>query len=132
MIFDIENWLFETSLLHQFSKFNNILLVCWFLGKNISNFIHLIQLGTISPFSQLWISSLLMAASKSHFDINDKMVQTRVNSEKGLASHLRLWRMPHLVSLNEIFRKCGYDTNKNIIFDAIYFHMKQWSRIGTF
>ena len=39
MIFDIENWLwtsnfstFDTSPLTQFSKFNNFLWVCWFLG----------------------------------------------------------------------------------------------------
>ena len=30
--------LFDTSPLHRFSKFNNFLWVCWFLGKNISNF----------------------------------------------------------------------------------------------
>ena len=30
-----------------------------------------------------------------------------VNSEIGIRSHLR----PHLKSLNEIFRKCGYDIN---------------------
>ena len=47
MIFDIEiNFesqilaFFDTSPLHLFSKFNNILWVCWFLGKNISNFVH--------------------------------------------------------------------------------------------
>ena len=39
MIFDIENWLFDTSPLHQFSKFNNFIWVCWFLGKNLSNFV---------------------------------------------------------------------------------------------
>ena len=31
--------LFDTSLIHQFSKFNNFLWVCWFLGKNLSNFV---------------------------------------------------------------------------------------------
>ena len=31
--------LFDTSPLHQFSKFNNFLWVCWFLGKNLSNFV---------------------------------------------------------------------------------------------
>ena len=31
--------LFDTSRLHQFSKFNNFLWVCWILGKNISNFV---------------------------------------------------------------------------------------------
>ena len=31
--------LFDTSPLHQFSKFNNFLWVCWFLGKNISDFV---------------------------------------------------------------------------------------------
>ena len=45
MIFDIENWLFctfalfDTSPLHQFSKFNNLLWVCWFLGTNLSTFV---------------------------------------------------------------------------------------------
>ena len=31
--------IFDTSLLHQFSKFNNFLWVCWFLGMNLSNFL---------------------------------------------------------------------------------------------
>ena len=31
--------LFATFPLIQFSKFNNFLWVCWFLGKNLSNFI---------------------------------------------------------------------------------------------
>ena len=30
---------FDTSPLHQFAKFNNFLLVCWFLDKNLSNFV---------------------------------------------------------------------------------------------
>ena len=31
--------IFDTSPLHQFSKLNNSLWVCWFFGKNISNFV---------------------------------------------------------------------------------------------
>ena len=31
--------IFDTSPLIQFSKFNNFLWVCWFLGKNLSNFV---------------------------------------------------------------------------------------------
>ena len=31
--------LFDTSPLTQFSKFDNFLWVCWFLGKNLSNFV---------------------------------------------------------------------------------------------
>ena len=31
--------LFDTSQLHQLSKFNNFLWVCWFLGKSLSNFV---------------------------------------------------------------------------------------------
>ena len=31
--------LFDTSPSFQFSKFNNFLWVCWFLGKNLSNFV---------------------------------------------------------------------------------------------
>ena len=31
--------LFDTSPLVQFSKFKNFLWVCWFLGKNLSNFV---------------------------------------------------------------------------------------------
>ena len=31
--------IFDTSPLTQFSKFHNFLWVCWFLGKNISNFV---------------------------------------------------------------------------------------------
>ena len=39
MIFGIENWLFDSLPLFQNSKFNNFLLVSWFLGKNLSNFV---------------------------------------------------------------------------------------------
>ena len=50
IIFDIENWLWKSRgwvILHflipppltQFSKFNNFLWVCWFLGNNLSNFV---------------------------------------------------------------------------------------------
>ena len=39
----LENWLWksnvDTSPLHQFSKFIHFLSACWFLGKNLSNFI---------------------------------------------------------------------------------------------
>ena len=31
--------LFDSSPLTQFLKFNNFLWVCWFLGKNLSNFV---------------------------------------------------------------------------------------------
>ena len=31
--------IFDTSPLTQLSKFNNFLWVCWFLGKNLSNFV---------------------------------------------------------------------------------------------
>ena len=31
--------LFDTSPLTQFSKFNDFLWVCWFLGKNLPNFV---------------------------------------------------------------------------------------------
>ena len=33
--------IFDSSPVHQFSKFNNFLWACWFLGKNISNFVSL-------------------------------------------------------------------------------------------
>ena len=39
MIFDIENWLFDSSPLIQNSKFNNFLWVCLSLFKNLSNFV---------------------------------------------------------------------------------------------
>ena len=46
MIFYIENWLWKSNFgtfwqlaLIQNSKFNNFLWVCWFLGKNHSNFV---------------------------------------------------------------------------------------------
>ena len=34
--------LFDISPLTQFSKFNTFLWVCWFLGKNLSNFVPLV------------------------------------------------------------------------------------------
>ena len=33
--------IFDNSPLHQFSKFYNFLSACWFLGKNLSNFVSL-------------------------------------------------------------------------------------------
>ena len=33
--------IFDDSLLHQFTKYNNFLLVYWFLCKNLSNFVYL-------------------------------------------------------------------------------------------
>ena len=33
--------IFDDSLLHQFTKDNNFLIVYWFLGKNLSNFVYL-------------------------------------------------------------------------------------------
>ena len=38
--------LFGTSPLTQFSKFNNFFWVCWFLGKNLSNFVPPFQNST--------------------------------------------------------------------------------------
>jgi hypothetical protein len=40
-IFKSLKWctIFDSSPLHQFSKFNNFLWVCWFLGKNLFNFV---------------------------------------------------------------------------------------------
>ena len=32
--------IFDTSPLTQIAKFKNFLLVCWFLGKNLSNFVY--------------------------------------------------------------------------------------------
>ena len=34
-----ENYGVSCFLLHQFSKFNNFLWICWFLCKNLSNFV---------------------------------------------------------------------------------------------
>ena len=34
--------IFDDSLLHHFTKYNNFLLVYWFLGKNLSNFVSLL------------------------------------------------------------------------------------------
>ena len=42
IIFDIKNHilaLLGTSTLHLFSKFNNFLWVCWFMSKNLFNFV---------------------------------------------------------------------------------------------
>ena len=43
------------------------------------------------------------------------------NSENGLQSCLRLWLRSLMVNLSEIFRKYGYDTNNDLIFNAIFF-----------
>ena len=32
--------LFHTSPLHHFSKFNHFHWICWFLGKNLANFVY--------------------------------------------------------------------------------------------
>ena len=39
--------LFDTSSITQFSKFNNFLSVCWFLGRNLSNFVPLYSLYAV-------------------------------------------------------------------------------------
>ena len=61
-----------------------------------------------------------------------QMVQTCVDSENGFGSRLRLQLRPHLVNLNEVFRKYGFDTNKNLVCIASYFHINQLSANGTF
>ena len=61
-----------------------------------------------------------------------KMVQTGVNSENGLRSRFRLMLKPHLINLNEIFIKCGYDTNQNLLFNAIFIHTNQLATNTTF
>ena len=40
-------WPNVLSPLHQFSKFNNFLWICWFLGKNLYNFVPPIGNSTI-------------------------------------------------------------------------------------
>ena len=47
MISEVENWLWKSNFgtfwhlsFNQFSKFNNFLWLCWFLGKNPSTFVH--------------------------------------------------------------------------------------------
>ena len=61
-----------------------------------------------------------------------EMVQTCVHFENCLGLRLRLKLRPSLLNLNEFFRKFGYDDNKNLIFNAKYFHIKQWCTNGTF
>ena len=46
MIFNIENWLWKSNFgtfwhlpIMPILKFNNCFWVCWFLGKNLSNFV---------------------------------------------------------------------------------------------
>ena len=69
IIFDIVNWLwksnfgtFDPSPLTQFSKFNNFLWVCWFLGKNHSNFVppvwklHYSYCHISHGFNEIWYS----------------------------------------------------------------------------
>ena len=51
---------FDISALHQFSKFNNFLWVCWFLGKNIFNFVSpTLKLDNPYWHSSLWLQSLV-------------------------------------------------------------------------
>ena len=60
------------------------------------------------------------------------MVQTFVHSENGLGLRFRLQLRPQLINLNEIFRKCGHDTNQNLQFTAIFADMTQLDTNGTF
>ena len=39
MTLRVKFWHFLTPSLYQFSKFNDSIWVCWFLGKNLSNFV---------------------------------------------------------------------------------------------
>ena len=46
---------FDNSLLHQFKKYNNFLLVYWFLCKNLSNFVSLLwKLNNRNNTNQCW------------------------------------------------------------------------------
>ena len=48
--------IFDTSPLTQFSKFDNFLWLCWFLGKNLSNFISLQENSIVIPCINSWHS----------------------------------------------------------------------------
>ena len=45
--------IFDDSSLHQFNKYNNFLAECWFLTKNVSNFVSL-PLKLDNPYYHQW------------------------------------------------------------------------------
>ena len=74
MIFDIENWLWKSNFgtfwhlsITSILKFNHFLWVCWFLGKNLSNFVS--PVGKLhNPYchnAQLEIQILIWLYSRS-------------------------------------------------------------------
>ena len=81
------------------------------------------HLRKISPFNQQGISNNIQKPW-SHIYLKP-IIFIRVHPENGLESHLRLKLRPHFINLNEIFRKCVYDTNQNLLFNAIFIHMNQ-------
>ena len=75
-----------------------------------------------------------MEASKMHFwRLNDaNFCATFVHSENGLGSRFRLQLRPQLINLNEIFRKCGHDTNLNLQSTAVFTNMNQLPQMAHF
>ena len=73
--------LFDNSPLHQFSKFNNFLWVCWFLGKNLPNF--------VPPQENSRIRIAIKVKHES-FDLNNVEVIDDLNINRWLMRIMRL------------------------------------------
>ena len=94
--------------LHMFGPFYHWLPPKWILKTAVDSLE--IQLGIISTFNQLWISSISMAASKIHFwrlSMIKWSKQTCVNHENGIESCLRLQLRPHLVNFMKFSKNVG-------------------------
>ena len=85
--------IFDTSPLHQFSKLYNFLWVCWFLGKNLSNFVPSIENSTIRITIVQGISYWNISYELTLIDRN---MQARIS----LKMVLKLWGLDILVSFS--------------------------------
>ena len=105
--------IFDTSPLTQFSKFNNFLWVCWFFGKNLSDFVppvwklhnpycHNMHWQCRSPSGTLHCSNVCGSfSSERKAKGNERKYETHIPS---------LLCAPHCTTLTEWLQDCKYQT----------------------
>ena len=93
---------FDTSLLHQFSKFNHFLWVCWFLGKNLSNFVTPLEHST----TYTTIKHIYRNLDPSTLALN------RFGGHQNISHELRLSKnlLMHLEIRGWVIRACTWKT----------------------
>jgi hypothetical protein len=91
--------LFDAYPLTQFSKFNNFIWVCWFLGKNLSNFVPPVW-KLNNPYCH--IHHCAMSAFQLVFSAHCLSPHAKVHKKKNAALE-RIW--PHFVVCCIFLRK---------------------------